>query len=518
MLLARGDCPSNALHAGLDRPGGEGRLAGLDLRQHRGSPGDARLGRNLGRDGRRAQSRARLASELGAEALRAGLDVTRGRLVVAGRAQAADEEDVGVLVVRVEPDELRRVPGRALGLSASEQGERGLVEDGARRARDMTALVLEPHLEAGARAEAQAVQQLVAETGKRDGLRPGAPAEDVDVDERPGPATSDGADRRRARRRRRAGRGAPRASSAGFRADRPPRGRAGSPAARVTGGAGCGGGRRAGPTPSGRAGRPPPRRRVPFSAARGGECSGRSRASGDHTFRHTPHCDALRRRVQHGRKGVDMHGKIKLAVLGALVLAASFATTAEARQFSAWEPAQKIDEIAGNSSELNTPFLDGCPIQSPDGLSLYMASNRPGGMGLLDIWVARRPHRHAPWGAPGEPGRAGQLGCGRLLSDARSAAAASSSSAGRRSRGAAGWATSTSRATPGGTAGASRSASPARPTGRTARSTSRALPTWRSAGRRRSSSRGAPRQSPATSSSARASPVGTSVRPRLSPS
>ena len=56
---------------------------------------------------------------------------------------------------------------------------------------------------------------------------------------------------------------------------------------------------------------------------------------------------------------------------------------------SAWAPAQKIDEIGGNSSELNTPFLDGCPIQSPDGLSLYMASNRPGGKGGLDIWVVR---------------------------------------------------------------------------------------------------------------------------------
>ena len=66
----------------------------------------------------------------------------------------------------------------------------------------------------------------------------------------------------------------------------------------------------------------------------------------------------------------------------------------------------EIDEIGGNSSELNTPFIDGCPSQSPDGRSLYMASNRPGGMGLLDIWVARRPNRHAPWGAPenlGEP-------------------------------------------------------------------------------------------------------------------
>ena len=56
--------------------------------------------------------------------------------------------------------------------------------------------------------------------------------------------------------------------------------------------------------------------------------------------------------------------------------------------------------------ELNTPSLDGCPIQSPDGLSLYIASNRPGGKGGLDIWVATRASAGAPWGAPqnlGEP-------------------------------------------------------------------------------------------------------------------
>jgi len=82
------------------------------------------------------------------------------------------------------------------------------------------------------------------------------------------------------------------------------------------------------------------------------------------------------------------------------------AAVAEAMHFSAWAPAQKVDEIAGNSPELNTPSLDGCPIQSPDGLSLYMASNRPGGHGLLDIWVARRESTDAPFGAPenlGEP-------------------------------------------------------------------------------------------------------------------
>jgi hypothetical protein len=73
---------------------------------------------------------------------------------------------------------------------------------------------------------------------------------------------------------------------------------------------------------------------------------------------------------------------------------------AKAMDFSAWAQAQKLDEISGNHSELNTPFLDGCPIQSPDGLSLYMASNRPGGQGLLDIWVARRDSVSAPFGAP----------------------------------------------------------------------------------------------------------------------
>ena len=73
---------------------------------------------------------------------------------------------------------------------------------------------------------------------------------------------------------------------------------------------------------------------------------------------------------------------------------------------SAWTTAQKVDAIGGNHAEVNTPSLDGCPIQSPDGLSLYLASNRPGGKGGLDIWVATRASTIAPWGAPqnlGEP-------------------------------------------------------------------------------------------------------------------
>jgi hypothetical protein len=92
--------------------------------------------------------------------------------------------------------------------------------------------------------------------------------------------------------------------------------------------------------------------------------------------------------------------------LAAAAFFASLTGTAAAHPLGPWSTAQKIDEIAGNSSELNTPSMDGCPIEAPDRLSLYMASNRPGGQGGLDIWVARRPNPHAPWGAPenlGEP-------------------------------------------------------------------------------------------------------------------
>jgi len=101
-----------------------------------------------------------------------------------------------------------------------------------------------------------------------------------------------------------------------------------------------------------------------------------------------------------------MRRRIRLACAIAIAGVLPVAAVAEAMHFSGWAPAQKVDEIAGNSSELNTPFLDGCPIQSPDGLSLYMASNRPGGEGLLDIWVARRESRDGSFGAPqnlGEP-------------------------------------------------------------------------------------------------------------------
>ena len=49
---------------------------------------------------------------------------------------------------------------------------------------------------------------------------------------------------------------------------------------------------------------------------------------------------------------------------------------------------------------VNSSFGDNNATLSPDGLSLYFASDRPGGLGLTDLWVARRASVDSPWEAP----------------------------------------------------------------------------------------------------------------------
>jgi len=46
----------------------------------------------------------------------------------------------------------------------------------------------------------------------------------------------------------------------------------------------------------------------------------------------------------------------------------------------------------------------GCPIESRDGLSIYMASAKSGGEGGLDIWVAHRPDKESAFGLAENPG------------------------------------------------------------------------------------------------------------------
>ena len=49
---------------------------------------------------------------------------------------------------------------------------------------------------------------------------------------------------------------------------------------------------------------------------------------------------------------------------------------------------------------VNSPFIDTGAELSPDELSLYFNSDRPGGLGGPDIWVSRRACRDCPWEAP----------------------------------------------------------------------------------------------------------------------
>jgi hypothetical protein len=58
---------------------------------------------------------------------------------------------------------------------------------------------------------------------------------------------------------------------------------------------------------------------------------------------------------------------VAVAAFAIAALVASAAAFAHPPRFSEWGPAVNLESIPGTRSELNTQFLDGCPIQSPDG-------------------------------------------------------------------------------------------------------------------------------------------------------
>ncbi len=49
---------------------------------------------------------------------------------------------------------------------------------------------------------------------------------------------------------------------------------------------------------------------------------------------------------------------------------------------------------------VNSSYWEHVPSISPDGLSLYFSSDRPGGSGGLDMWVSTRSTTSDPWGQP----------------------------------------------------------------------------------------------------------------------
>jgi hypothetical protein len=82
---------------------------------------------------------------------------------------------------------------------------------------------------------------------------------------------------------------------------------------------------------------------------------------------------------------------VALCAAGSLLLLASTAS-AEHRPWRKGPPAFTLAEpvLAGA----------GCPIETPDGRSLMVASGRAGGKGGLDIWVLDRDAVGAPWSEP----------------------------------------------------------------------------------------------------------------------
>jgi hypothetical protein len=63
-------------------------------------------------------------------------------------------------------------------------------------------------------------------------------------------------------------------------------------------------------------------------------------------------------------------------------------------EWSSWS------EPVNLGAPVNSPGLDQTPTLSKDGLHLYFGSNRPGGFGGNDLWVARRACRSCPWQTP----------------------------------------------------------------------------------------------------------------------
>ncbi|MBS0558029.1 MAG: PD40 domain-containing protein [Proteobacteria bacterium] len=62
-----------------------------------------------------------------------------------------------------------------------------------------------------------------------------------------------------------------------------------------------------------------------------------------------------------------------------------------AQNFGPWS-----DPVA--VTDINTAAAEGCPIETPNGLGLYFASSRTGGLGKQDIWRAFRATTQSAWG------------------------------------------------------------------------------------------------------------------------
>jgi WD40-like Beta Propeller Repeat len=105
------------------------------------------------------------------------------------------------------------------------------------------------------------------------------------------------------------------------------------------------------------------------------------------------------RRPQTFERSDAMNVRVTVVLTVVILGCATTAAFAATRDYGLWSQAVRV-EATGADPAFNGPSLDGCPFIARDGKTFYMASNRPGGLGGIDIWVSTRASRDAPWGAP----------------------------------------------------------------------------------------------------------------------
>ena len=80
---------------------------------------------------------------------------------------------------------------------------------------------------------------------------------------------------------------------------------------------------------------------------------------------------------------------------GMLALVMAQAPSTQAQNYSDWSAPVNLGPV------INSASSDQVPAISPDGLSLYITSNRLGGFGGFDMYVSQRVYDS--WGSAGEP-------------------------------------------------------------------------------------------------------------------
>src|SRR5262245_61097967 len=88
---------------------------------------------------------------------------------------------------------------------------------------------------------------------------------------------------------------------------------------------------------------------------------------------------------------VTWGGALKRIEIGLAALALACGSTI-AQQPSSWSAPVNL------GPSINTPYNEWHATISSDGLTIFFISNRPGGIGGTDLWVAQRPNRNADRG------------------------------------------------------------------------------------------------------------------------